>query len=114
MIVVRRRHDLGLAKAKRLAERMAQRLQADYGGSHTWDGDELTFRRTGASGSVAVTKRDVEIRLELGFLLRPFSARIEREIGAFCDDHFGKEDAGADRGREGQARAGKRSPRRAG
>jgi putative polyhydroxyalkanoate system protein len=45
MIVVRRRHDLGLAKAKRLAERMAQRLQADYGVSHTWEGDELTFRR---------------------------------------------------------------------
>jgi putative polyhydroxyalkanoate system protein len=112
MIVVRRRHDLGLAKAKRLAERMAQHLQADYGGSYAWDGDELSFRRTGASGSVAVTKNDVEIRLELGFLLRPLGSRIEREIQAFCDDQFGKDGASADRSRAGRPRAGKRSGRR--
>jgi hypothetical protein len=63
---------------------------------------------------VAVTKRDVEIRLELGFLLRPLSARIEREIHAFCDDHFGKDGARPDRRREGQARAANRSRRRTG
>lgn len=112
MIVVRRSHDLGLAKAKRLAERMAERLQAQYGGSYTWDGDELSFRRTGASGSVAVTKNDVEIRLELGFLLRPLGSRIEREIQAFFNDEFGKDGAGADRGRTDRPRAGKRSRRR--
>ena len=53
MILVRRHHDLGLAKAKRLAEAMACRLQEDYGGTYTWEGHELRFQRTGATASVS-------------------------------------------------------------
>jgi hypothetical protein len=53
MILVRRHHDLGLAKAKRLAEAMACRLQEDYGGTYTWEGHELRFQRTGATARVS-------------------------------------------------------------
>jgi putative polyhydroxyalkanoate system protein len=91
MIVVRRQHDLGLARAKRLAETMARRLQDDYGGSYTWEGSELHFQRTGASGRVTVTKDSFQIRVELGFLLGALHSRIEREVRAFCDEHFGQE-----------------------
>ena len=90
MIVVRRHHDLGLTEARRLAETMALRLRGDYGGSFAWRGDELHFRRTGVSGLVGVTKDSVEIRVELGLLLRPLRGRIEREICAFCDEQFGE------------------------
>ena len=85
-IVVRRRHDLRLTRAKRLAETMARRLRDEYGGSYRWDGDVLRFQRTGASGQVTVGQDDVEIRIELGFLLAPLQGRIEREIAAFWDD----------------------------
>lgn len=91
MIVVRRQHDLGVAKAKRFAEAMARRLRDDYGGSFAWQENELHFRRTGASGRVAVTKDTLEIRVDLGFLLSPLRSRIEREVRAFCDEHFGPE-----------------------
>lgn len=91
MILVRRHHDLGLARAKRLAEAMARRLQNDYGGSYTWQGDELHFQRTGASGRVTVTKDSFQIRVELGFLLSALHSRIESEVRAFCDEHFGEE-----------------------
>ena len=91
MILVRRHHDLGLARAKRLAETMARRLQDDYGGSYTWQGHELHFQRTGASGRVTVTKDSFQIRVELGFLLSALHSRIEREVRAFCDEHFGEE-----------------------
>jgi putative polyhydroxyalkanoate system protein len=93
MIAVHRRHGLGLTSAKRLAETMARRLLSDYGGSYTWQGNDLHFRRTGASGCVAVTKDSFQIRIELGFLLRPLQSRIEREVRAFCDEHFGEEGA---------------------
>jgi len=89
-IVVRRKHDLGLAKAKRLAESVARRLRDDYGGSFAWNGNDLRFERTGATGSVAVTKAGFQVRVELGLLLSPLRARIEREIVAFCDEHFGR------------------------
>jgi len=89
-IVVRRKHDLGLAKAKRLAESIARQLRDDYGGSFTWKGDDLRFKRPGASGSVAVTKAGFQVRVELGLLLSPLRSRIQREIVTFCDEHLGE------------------------
>jgi putative polyhydroxyalkanoate system protein len=91
-ILVRRRHDLGLTGAKRLAETVARRLQNDYGGSFTWKGNDLHFRRTGASGTVAVTSEGFQVRLELGLLLSPLRSVIEREIVTYCDEHFGAAD----------------------
>jgi putative polyhydroxyalkanoate system protein len=97
-IVVRRHHDLGLARAKGLAQAIAQRLKEDYGGSFGWRGVVLHFERIGASGSVAVTRKIFEVHVELGFLLSPLCSRIEREIISFCDDHFAADDAaGRDR-----------------
>src|SRR5262245_59150655 len=92
MISIRRQHRLGLAKARRLAENITERLQKEYGGSYAWSGNDLQFRRTGVSGSVAVTKEDVRIRVEVGLLLRPLQRVIEREIQTFCDEHFGAPD----------------------
>ena len=87
-IVVRRRHDLGLAEAKRLAENIAKKLRNDYGGSFIWQGDDLHFQRTGASGSVAVRKGNFQVRVELGFLLSALHSQIEEEIVTFCDAHL--------------------------
>jgi putative polyhydroxyalkanoate system protein len=95
-IVVRRHHTLGLAKAKGLAQSMARRLQKDYGGSFGWQGDVLHFERTGASGSVAVTRKGFEVHVELGLLLSPLRSRIEREIITFCDEHCVGDGAGRD------------------
>ena len=89
MIVVHRNHDLGLAAARRLAESMARRLQREHGGTFSWAGNELVFKRTGASGRVAVAKDTFEISVQLSFLLSPLRSRIEREIRDFCDEHFG-------------------------
>jgi putative polyhydroxyalkanoate system protein len=88
-ILIRRQHGLGLAEAKRLAESIARRLQNDYGGAFTWKGNDLHFRRTGASGSVAVTKENFQVHLELGLLLSPLHSLIEREIVTYCDEHLG-------------------------
>jgi putative polyhydroxyalkanoate system protein len=89
-IVVRGHHDLGLARAKRLAETMALRLRDDYGGTYTWTGDHLQFERTGASGRITVKPDAFEVRVEIGFLLSPLRGRIEPEIRAFCDEQFGQ------------------------
>ena len=51
-------------------------------------GDTLTFRRTGASGHIAVTEERIEVRVQIDPLLTPWCSRIEREIQAFCDEHF--------------------------
>jgi putative polyhydroxyalkanoate system protein len=87
-IVVQRPHQLSLPQARRLAEKIARRLRSDYGGSYSWDGDTLRFKRTGASGQVAVTSDDFQICVDIGLLLTPLHARLEREIHAFVDAHF--------------------------
>jgi len=68
MIAIRRHHDLGLGKAKRLAQTLARGVRSKFGGTYTWKGNELHFERTGASGSATVTKDSVQIRIELGLL----------------------------------------------
>ena len=90
-IVVHRNHRLPLAEVKRRAEGIASRLREEYGGSYAWAGDQLSFRCTGASGQLTVTRDSLEIRLDLGFLLGAFHSRIEREIHAVCNEHFGAE-----------------------
>jgi putative polyhydroxyalkanoate system protein len=87
-IVVQRKHALGLASARRMAEQIAGQLRAQYGGSYAWHGDTLRFQRTGASGHVAVTPDDVEVRVDVGWLLIPLRSRIEREIRAFFDEQI--------------------------
>src|SRR4030095_6799274 len=105
-INVRRHHDLGLAKAKGLAQSIARRLKDDYGGSFDWKGNVLHFERTGASGSVAVTKDDLQVHVELGLLLSPLRSRIEREIVPFGDEHL------ADGDREARGQPARRAVRR--
>lgn len=88
-IVVRRRHRMSLARARRLARAMAERLGRELEVSYTWDGDTLRFDRTGASGQLVVSRDEIELRVELGWLLRPFRSRIEGEIRAVWDEHLG-------------------------
>src|SRR5262245_36008335 len=89
-IVVKRDHRLPLAEVRRRAEAIASRLQNEYGGSYEWAGDSLSFRRTGASGQLTITRDSFEVRVDLGFLLGALHSRIEREIHAFCDEQFGR------------------------
>jgi|SRR5215470_4058308 len=88
-VLVRRPHHLPLMDARHLAESIAGRLRADFGGTYAWEGDTLCFRRTGASGHVAVSDHDVEVHVTISFLLSPVHGRIEREIVAFCDEYLG-------------------------
>jgi putative polyhydroxyalkanoate system protein len=108
-IVVRRRHGLGLAGARRRAEAIAHRLQDEHGGSFEWDGDTLRFKRTGVSGLAAVTSDEVEVRVDVGVLLLPFRARIEREIRTFLDGGLGTA-AGRERRRSGRLSASPEAP----
>src|SRR5262245_7428096 len=102
-IVVRRHHELGMAKAKKLAQSIARKLKSDFGGSYEWHGDVLRFKRTGASGSLAVSDDSVHVQVDLGLLLRPLRSRIEREITAFLDEHVAEGERKAGDGAAGRA-----------
>ena len=94
-IAVHRSHGLTLAEVKRRAEVIAARLRDEYGGSYAWAGSTLSFKSTGATGQLTVTKDHFEVRVDLSFLLGAFHSRIEREIHAFCDEQLGAGEARA-------------------
>lgn len=89
-IVVRRTHKMTIKKARAAAEDIAAKLDEEFDLDYECDGDVLAFRRPGVTGHLAVAKREVEISVRLGFLLLPLRGRIESEIHAFFDEHFGK------------------------
>ena len=101
-ILVARTHELSLPQARRLAERMAQRLRDEYGGSYTWGGDTVRFERTGASGEVTITNEQVKIRVDIGLLLTPLRSRIEREIHTFLDTYLAPDRKGSTRSSRSQ------------
>lgn len=89
-IVVRRTHGMTMKKARTAAEDIAAKLDEEYDLDYAWDGNTLEFQRTGVSGFLAVDKKEVEISVRLGFLMLAFRGRIEEEIHAYFDAHFGK------------------------
>lgn len=74
-------HDHAIAASDELAKSLSDRFDVNY----TWQGDTLTFSRSGAKGKLTVQPHLIHIRMELGFLLRPFKGRIEKEIHDHLD-----------------------------
>ncbi len=83
-IHIQRDHALGMPKARALAMAWAEQAEADFGMECTYaEGDaedEVSFSRSGVSGTLMVTGAAFELQARLGFLLGAFKERIEGEI----------------------------------
>jgi putative polyhydroxyalkanoate system protein len=89
-IDLHRAHDLGLEKARAMAEKMAGDLGRKFGLQGDWDGNVLRFARPGLSGSLAVTAKDVRLSVTLGLLMKAMKASIERAVEQEIDGVFSK------------------------
>ena len=87
-INISRMHGKTLAEARKAAEHLAGELQDDLDMNYSWDGDVLNFQRTGVKGQLTLDKREVSIKIKLGFLLTAFKPVIEQEIHKFFDENF--------------------------
>ena len=54
-----------------------------------WNGDVLSFSRSGVEGSIALAKGLVKVHVKLGFLLGMMRGPIEQEIERVLDQEFG-------------------------
>jgi len=89
VIDIHRKHGRSIKDAKAAVERVAKAIGKEYGIAHKWDGNAMTFTRTGVSGTISVAKADVHVHAELGFLMGALKPVIEREIARQLDDEFG-------------------------
>lgn len=83
-ITIHRTHTLGLPAARKVAFAWAEQAEAEFGMDCTCEegktADMLTFKRSGVSGTLNVTKTEFNLEAKLGFLMSAFKEKIEAEI----------------------------------
>lgn len=88
-IQIRRSHSMTPKAARQAADKIARQLDEEFDLAYEWDDNVLIFKRSGVSGELVVEKREVHIRVRLGFLLMAIRPRVEAEIHRFFDENFG-------------------------
>jgi len=88
-IRIHRSHDLGLAKARKMAWKWAETVEEKFDMECTViegdDHDVVEFRRAGVDGRLRVEAGAFDLTARLGLLLGAFSGRIASEIEAQLD-----------------------------
>jgi len=80
LIHIKRKHGLSREQVRAKVDQLAARLAGEYKVKHAWDGDVLRFKRTGASGVIAIGDQMVDVKVKLGVVLAPLKGKIEKEI----------------------------------
>ena len=88
-IDIRRKHGRTPTQAKALVDKTVAGVGEKFGVSSQWDGDALHIKRKGIDGEIRVTKTEVIVHAELGFLFGAMKPMIEREIAEQLDKNFG-------------------------
>jgi putative polyhydroxyalkanoate system protein len=119
-IRIHREHQLGLAKARKVAWAWAEQVEQKFDMACTVIEGELSdtveFKRTGVSGRLIVAPDHFDLDAKLGFLLGAFSKTIEHEIEKNLDTLLAKSNAAAHRAPKAAkvAKAPKKPPQKAG
>ena len=100
-IRIHRDHQLGLAKARKVAWAWAEEVEAKFDMECTViegkTSDTVEFKRSGVNGRLIVAADHFDLEAKLGFLLGAFSKTIETEITKNLDKLLG---AGAGNGKK--------------
>jgi putative polyhydroxyalkanoate system protein len=84
-ISIHRTHRLDHEQAVRAADRVAAKLKAEHSIRSRWDGDTLHFERTGVTGTLRLRAKELQLEVELGFLLMMFRDSIAEGIDRALD-----------------------------
>ncbi len=89
-IHIQRAHQLGLAKARKVAWRWAEEAERDLEMDCTVeegdDGDTVHFTRSGVTGTLDVTADRFELQAKLGLLVGAFAKTIQAQIEKQLDE----------------------------
>ena len=92
-IRIRRDHQLGLAKARKVAWQWAEKVEEKFDMECTVvegeDTDTVEFTRSGCTGTLTVAADHFDLHAKLGFLLGAFAKTIEAEIEKNLDTLLG-------------------------
>lgn len=87
-ISIRKSFSMPIAKARKAAQTVAEELASQYNIAYTWEGDVLTFKKTGLSGELRLAPKKIEIDINLGLVMRIFKEPMRAEIEKNIDTIF--------------------------
>lgn len=73
-------HKLTPKKAKAAAQKVADQMAEEFDMVTVWEGDILTFKRSGVAGTLVLLDKQAQLEITLGFLLKAFSGKIEEQV----------------------------------
>lgn len=83
-IHIERQHGMGLAQARQTAFQWVEQAEEKFDMECTYQEgstlDEVSFKRSGVSGTLTVSQDTFELKAKLGFFLGAFKDKIEGEI----------------------------------
>ena len=98
-IKLRRAHQLGLSKARKVAwkwaEHVEKKFEMECSVLEGETSDTVQFKRSGVSGTMVVTADHFEVHAKLGLLMSAFASQIQAEVGKQLDEALAKEQAKA-------------------
>jgi len=86
VIRISRSHSLDYDHAKASAEQVVVDLAERFGVKYHWEEETVRFKGAGAKGYMSVLPNKVDLKMELGFMLRPFRSKIENAISRNLDE----------------------------
>lgn len=79
-ISIKQEHQLPLQEAKDAAQKVADKMAAEFDMTTQWDGDVLSFQRSGVAGTLALREKEAQIDITLDFLFKAFASTLEEKV----------------------------------
>lgn len=83
-----RKHKHSLKDARKAVDELARQLADEHDLQCGWEGNTLAFSRNGVDGHIALSKGEIHVHAELGFLMGLLKPTIENEINRYLDEHI--------------------------
>ncbi len=87
-IVFERSHQIGLDRARAVAQRLADEMREEFRVDSDWEGNALCFKRSGLSGVLKVFDDRIRLEARLGFLLAAYKPKIEARLSENFERYF--------------------------
>jgi len=85
---IERNHNLGKESARQCVDKMRAEVEAKYGLTTDWEGDELKVSGNGVSGQISVDEQRVVVDLRLGFALTMLEGPIKAQLSEAMDKYL--------------------------
>jgi putative polyhydroxyalkanoate system protein len=79
-ISIKQQHKLPHEKAKDAAQRVADQMVEEFDMTAQWEGDVLSFKRSGVSGTLALNDSEAQLDVTLSAMLKAFAPKIEEQL----------------------------------